>query len=614
MLLNRILVVLGGCLLIVSVRAAENADAVKERMTKDITFLASDECEGRGVNTKGISLAAEHIAAEFKKAGLAAPFKDSYYQQFTMPGSSAGLKAELQEPTSVILQGSNGQQIELKLGKDVAIAGLSGTGKLSAPLVFVGYAATTEKAGYDDFKDIDIKGKIAVVLRKVPRAGKPDAPPFEGGVQGPHAGLSVKAANAEKHGAVGVIIVNDSSTAAGRDGDKLMDFDYLASDRGVKIPVVQLRRDVVDQIVQSSLNVALLDLEKDIDRDLKPHSTALDGWKASLETKVNRVQINTKNVVGILEGAGPLAKETVVIGAHYDHLGLSHPGSLARDKKPQIHHGADDNGSGTTALLELARRYGAMQNRQGRKLVFVAFSGEESGLYGSTHYVSDPVSPIKDTVAMVNLDMVGRLGQDKTTGKDKLLVEGSGTAKDFDDLIERLNKKYEFKLSKDPGGFGPSDHASFYAKKIPVIFYWTGNHPDYHKPSDTADKINVPGMMKIVDLAQDTIDHVATVKDKPEYVEVKRKFVGGGMGNVPRIGIVPSYGDDGDGILLDGVAEGGPAEKAGLKTGDRITAIGGKPFKGMEGYMPLMTGREKGTAIEFTILRDGKTLTVPVTP
>ena len=215
---------------------------------------------------------------------------------------------------------------------------------------------------------------------------------------------------------------------------------------------------------------------------------------------------------------------------------------------------------------------------------------------------------------MFNLDMVGRLSQDKATGQDKLLVEGSGTAKTFDTLLDGWAKKHDFKLSKDPGGFGPSDHASFYGKKIPVIFYWTGNHPDYHKPSDTADKINIPGMMKIADLAEETLAYLAEIKERPEYVEIKSKFSGGLTGGVPRIGIQPSYGSDGDGILIDGVSENGPAAKAGMKGGDRIIEIAGKPFKGMEGYMPLMTGRSKGQPVDFTILRDGKKMTVKVVP
>src|SRR5262245_12344584 len=594
-------------------RAAEKA-AVQERMTRDITFLASDECEGRGVNTKGIELAADHIAEQFKKAGLKPAGVDgTFFQPFTMPASSAGVKAELRGPSSLLLHGPLGLEIELPIGKDFQVAGLSGSGVITGPVVFVGYGATAEKSGYDDYKGVDVAGKVVMILRKVPRAENNEAP-FEGGVRGPNAGLSVKAKNAEKHKAAAILFVNDASTRA-RDGDRLMDFDYTATDEGVNIPAFQIRRDVADRMLQSGLGKGLTDLEKDIDRTLQPASAELTGWKASVQTSVFRAKLSVKNVVGVLEGAGPLANETVVIGAHYDHLGYMHPGSLLRDKsKPQIHHGADDNASGTTTLRELARRFGAMENRQGRRLVFVAFTGEESGLYGSAHYVANPVVPLKETVAMVNLDMVGRLSQDKTTGKDKLLVEGSGTAKTFDALLESWAKKYDFKLSKEPSGFGPSDHASFYGKSVPVIFYWTGNHPDYHKPSDTADKINVEGMMKITDLAEETVAYLAEVKERPEYVEIKPKFSPGMMAGVPRIGIQPAYGEDGDGVLLDGVSEGGPAAKAGLKAGDRILEVAGKPFQGMQGYTPLMAGRPKGQPVEFTVLRDGKKITVTVIP
>ena len=294
------------------VHAAEKT-AVQERLTKDVFFLASDECEGRGVNTKGINLAADYIAQQFKIAGLKPAGVDgTYFQPFTMSGSSAGVKAELKGPSSVEFHGPLGQEIDLTLGRDVQVAGLSGSGSVLGSIAFVGYGATAEKMGYDDYKDIDVKGKVVMILRRVPRAGNREAP-FEGGGNGPHAGLEVKAGLAEKHGAAAILFVNDSTTAA-RDGDKLMAFDYLATANGVKIPAFQVQRALANHMLQSSLGKGLEDVEEDIDRNLKPASADLPGWKVSAQTNVSRVQLSVKNIVGVLEGKGPLANETVVVG------------------------------------------------------------------------------------------------------------------------------------------------------------------------------------------------------------------------------------------------------------------------------------------------------------
>jgi hypothetical protein len=359
----------------------------------------------------------------------------------------------------------------------------------------------------------------------------------------------------------------------------------------------------------------LEEVEQDIDRDLKPRSLPLAGWTAQLETTVDRPMVGVKNVIGVLEGSGPLAKETVVVGAHYDHLGYGGRYSAARDLKvPAIHHGADDNASGTAAVIELARRF-SRANRDGRRIVFIAFTGEESGLIGSDYYCKNPTFPLADTVTMVNLDMVGRLAKDKESNKDKLIVYGTGTSKTFSELMDTLNKKYDFKLQKIPSGTGPSDHQSFYLKEVPVFFFFTGDHKDYHKPSDTADKINIPGLRRVTDLTEDLVAHLTTMNGRPAYVKVAepksstRMSIGG-----VRLGIRPDYGDDKEGVRLSGVSEGGPAEKAGLKEGDRIVEIAGKPIKNVDAYMVMLGTLKRGEAVEVLILRDGKKMTVKVVP
>jgi Zn-dependent M28 family amino/carboxypeptidase len=586
--------------------SADNGAAA--RMGKDVTYLASDALEGRGVTTKGINLAADYIADEFKKAGLKPPTAaGSYFQPFTMHGY-----AHLDSPNSLRLRGPQGQEMELRLGTDFQILGLSAAGKVSAPLVFAGYGITSKEARYDDYQGLDVAGKIVVLLRKTPRFDNRHTP-FAGPMAAYYAALNTKVENAQKHQAAAVILVNDQETA--RNADTLMDFRYTAYADGGSLPALHLRRSVVDEWLQSSQGHGLKELEHDIDRDLTPRSGPLTGWTARLEASVSRPAIHVKNVVGVLEGLGPLANETVIIGAHYDHLGYGNLFSLAPQSQQgkAIHQGADDNGSGSAMLMELARRFAQNPNRLGRRLVFIAFSGEESGLLGSEHYCKQPLFPLENTVAMVNMDMVGRLRADDTTHQDKLIVYGTGTAKTFDKLIDSLNAKFGFQIKKVASGMGPSDQQSFYVKKIPVFFFFTGEHKDYHRPSDTADKINLAGMTKVADLVENLVYYLQSVSERPQFVKVSEPAASNRPHmNGPRLGIMPSYNDDKEGVLLGGVSEGTPAAKAGLKEGDRIVAMDGKPVKNLEMYMALMAGHKKGDTMDVQILRDGKTQTVKV--
>jgi hypothetical protein len=578
-------------------------------MRRDIDFLASDACEGRGVTTKGINLAADYIANEFKKAGLKPAGKDgSYFQPFTMNSG-----ARLRPPNSFALHGPLGQSVEARRGWDFQVLGLASAGRVTAPVVFVGYGATAKDIDYDDYKGQNVAGKLVLVLRQVPRATNPSLP-FDGRSSGYHAALATKLKNAEDHQAAGVLFVSDRDKAG--ETDRLMDFYDTAFAAGSKLPAIHVKRELADRMLQASLGVGLRDLEADIDRDLKPRSAPLAGWTATVETTVNREATAVKNVVGVLEGSGPLAKETVVVGAHYDHLGYGMFFSLSQDQKGKaIHHGADDNGSGTTTLIELARRFGQQANpRTGRRLVFIAFSGEESGLLGSAYYCQHPLFPLASTAAMVNMDMVGRLRPDKETQKEKLIVYGTGSAKTFDKLIDAANEKFGFRIQKVPTGMGPSDQMSFYLKNIPVYFFFTDLHPDYHRPSDTADKINIPGMAKIADLVQLVTEQLQSMPERPQFVKVPGPAPSlSPRTQGPRLGIQPSYGDDKEGVLLGGVSAGTPAAKAGLKEGDRIVEMAGKPVKNLESYMAIMAGQRKGDVLALAILREGKRVVLKVT-
>src|SRR5260370_5119001 len=336
------LAALMGLLVLWGAQAAADNDAVEARMRKDITFLASDQCEGRGPGTKGIDLAAEHIAAAFAKAGLKPGGKEgSYYQPFTFG------KPVLTWPNSVQLRGPLGQEIELRLGVDFEVLGFSGSGTVSAPLVFVGHGVSAPRVNYDDFKMLDVAGKVVILIRRTPRA-KNESVPFDSDKKDDHAGLLKKQALAESSRAAAVLLVNDSTELA--QGDKLMPFGYIPESG--TIPALQLRRSILDPLFESSLGMDLRKIEQAIDRDLKPRAASLRGWTAKVQTTVLR-KPSLKNVIGVLEGAGPLAKETLVIGAHYDHLGYGSRSSLSKHTHvKEIHHGAEDNPSGPTSVIE----------------------------------------------------------------------------------------------------------------------------------------------------------------------------------------------------------------------------------------------------------------------
>jgi hypothetical protein len=576
----------------------------EKRLKQDITFLASDECEGRGAATKGLDRAADYIANEFKKAGLKPGNTDgTYFQTFTLPCS-------IEEGTPhLVLKGPRGQEIVLKAGEHFHAMGLGKRGKVTnAPVVFAGYGVSSEALKYDDYEGLDVEGKVVIVLRDVPRPGDQAL----AGKLRPQAPLTTKMARADKKKAAAILYVNDAAMA--HDGDDLVDFNYTAiGEESGTLPAMHLRRSVLEMMLSGSQAVALSDLEKDIDREFKPRSCELTGWTVSLEVKMRKDKVTLKNVIGVQEGNGPLAKETVVVGAHYDHLGYGGAGgSRATVRKMAIHHGADDNGSGSTVVLELARRFGAFPRRDGRRLVFMTFSGEELGLLGSKYYCKNPIYPLTDTVAMLNLDMVGRLKPDDKTKKDKLLIEAANTAKLFDTVLDTLNKKHDFEMVRSTEMLPNSDHFSFYQKEVPVLFFWTGLHTDYHRPSDTSDKINVRGMRRVAELSQDVLGQLTTTEPRPVWIKVKVAG-GGGRGDGPRLGIMPgNYGEKGDGLLIDDVASGGPAAKAGLKSGDVIVEIAGKPVKNIQTYMTIMGTQKKGDTIDVTILRDSKKQTVKV--
>ncbi len=617
--------------------------AAESRLKADVTYLADDLREGRAPGTNGIEAAADYIAGVFRELGLkTAPGAQGYFQPFTIAGTPT-----LDDKASMAIKTKDKDKPEsLALKTDFAPLSLGASADLKGvPLVFAGYGITAKeserKLDYDDYAGVDVKGKAVLIIRREPQQ-KDEKSPFDGKELSSHSDLRGKATNAFHHGAKAIVIISDTETA--KDSDPLLPLAYAGGDQSTSIPFLMITRARADALLKSAGAGSLADTEQKIDETLKPQSKVLDGVTLSANYKINRNEIKTKNVIGVLEGSGPHADETIFVGGHYDHLGHGgmRSGSLAFLSR-DIHNGADDNASGTAMVLEMARRLSRRHEPLPRRVVFMAFSGEERGLLGSMHYVKNPLYPIDKSVFMVNFDMVGRLND-----KSELTVFGVGSTPGAAELVDSLGGSLGFTIKKVRGmsdGIGGSDHQSFYLKNIPVLFAFTGIHNDYHRPSDDHERINIAGMGRIADLGELLLLNLAKRPKRPEFTKAGSQVAGHG-GATPAasstsnnakpkaadphssggndedmarvsitayFGSIPDYEDSTTGVKLAGVSEGGPAEKAGIKSGDIIISFGGKPVATVYDYTKCIAAHKPGDVVEVKLKRDGKEMTLKVT-
>ena len=588
----------------------------RERLRRAVEWLAAPEREGRGPGTPGIDAAADWVAEQFASLGVRPPAeKADAFQAFVMTldaklGAAAENVAEIVGPPTA---DGTPVTIPLELGRDFTPLAAGGSGAFDLPLVFAGYGITAPAEKYDDYAALTatggVKGRAAIVLRQEPQKDDPHSV-FDGNQASQHAALARKVANASEHEAAGLVFCNDADA----EGDVLMAFTRAGEGNAKRtMPVLHVRRSVIDDAVRRALGRGLAEIQKGIDESLEPASRPLEGWRIRGRSAIERVETRGRNVIVELPGRGAAAAEgrpaidpaeTVVLGAHYDHLGYGGANSAAPGERA-VHHGADDNASGTALLVEVARQLAA-EGPLPRRVLFVAFSGEERGLLGSGHYTANPVVPLADTVAMVNLDMLGRLDG------DKLIVHGTGTGTGLDAIVDRLLGRHGFTAAKEPGGFGPSDHASFYAKKVPVLHFFTGSHSDYHRPSDTAEKINYDGMVRLAALVADIVRELASAPERPAYVEVASKMFARGGGDRPYFGSIPDFGKPGGGYAISGVAKDSPAAQGGLKGGDLIVRIGASAITGLEDFDSALRKHKGGETVPVVVKRDGQEVTLQV--
>ena len=576
-----------------------------ERISKHIQLLASDKLHGRRAGTAFADEAASYIEKEFRTYGLKPASSAGFLQPFTFVSS-----VKLGEQNSFQLKIAGGDRL-LKVGEEFMPLAFSPSDPAAGEILFAGYGISAPELQFDSYAGADPKGKIVLVLRGSPDGDNPHGKFAE--YTQPGLEIQNKTLKAREKGARAIVFV---STEKSFHQDRLSrlhhDLNFLDSG----IPTAVISRDTAEAIF-SSAGSSIAKAETKANESSS--AFLVSGASAQFKTDVVKINGKSANVVGVLAGSDPqLANEYVVIGAHYDHLGMGGPESLAGNPEGQIHHGADDNASGTTGLLELARVFAADRTKSKRSIMFIAFSGEEEGLLGSGAYTKTPIVPLANIVAMLNMDMIGRLRN------QSLFVGGVGTSPIWKPLLEKLNggtagssgtgsgSRFQYSYGED--GFGPSDHQSFYVKDIPVLFFFTGTHDDYHKPSDTADKINGEGLMQVAQLVREIATSIANEPQRIAFTKVKAEQKPTGRGFRVYLGTVPNYSDQNDGLKLDGVRPGSPAEKAGLKAGDIVIKLGKLAIKNVYDYTYALGEMRGGEEVEAVIKRDGKELTVKITP
>jgi len=587
-------------LLVPAAGAAELTRSDAVRYIDHVKYLAAPERKGRGAGMPELEEAGRYIAEQFKAYGLQ-PGSDgtSYLQPFSVTtGGKMG------EGNRFVVK-SKSRETALKPGTDYGPINFSSAGSFSGQVVFAGYGITADEFGYDDFTHFDVTDKVVVILRYEPKSFKSKR---RGGRReySHHAHLISKAINARDRGAKAVILVNGTLDSG---SDELVKFGAISGPEDSGIAMLHVKNEVVNGWLKAA-DTSLNDLQAKLDEGDAQSFALPEGLEVSFDIDIEREKATLHNVAGYLPGK---SDEYLIVGAHYDHLGLGDQSSLAPSKIGTPHLGADDNASGTAGLIELARVFSTRRESLDRGVLFLAFSGEEIGLLGSAYWVENPTHPIDDVVAMLNMDMIGRIS------KSKLYVGGTGTGSTFKNLFGDLKDAHPFELSFSESGYSASDHTSFLPKKIPVLFFFSGLHGDYHKPSDSWDKINANQAAGVVDFIGQVAAELIATDHLPEYKTVSganhgsAPARGGGGGYGPYFGSVPDFAPVKDGVKFADIRPGSPADKAGLKGGDILKQFGDKPVLNLHDFTYALRASEVGDTVDVTVERDGESITAKVT-
>ena len=579
-------------------RPADPPDAVAREFQRGVDVLAGDAMEGRGLGTEGLGKAADWIEGRLRALGWAPAFPGGYRQPFRVKAGVALAPAGA--------DGRPANELEGVDAGDWTPLALSSSGAFSGELAFAGYGIEAPAVGYQELEGQDIAGKVVLVLRYEPQE-KDEASPFDGKRPSRWSGLRYKALKAREKGAAAVVFVTGPAQDDGRDRLPVLKNDGPES--AVGIPVLQVKLKVAQRWLATS-GIDLLAFQSAVDRDLVPRSRASTGVAVRGRIDLRTTYFDTANVAAVLPGRGRLAGEVVVLGAHYDHLGRGGQGSLRPDAAA-VHSGADDNASGTVAALlaaaRLARATAAAADR--RTFVVALFSGEEAGLAGSSEFVAHPPFPLDKTVAMINLDMVGRLRD------DRLIAFGSDTAPQWNAALDRLSPAAGLAVTRVGDGYGPSDQTSFYAAGVPVLHFFTGAHEAYHTPDDTASTVNAAGAARVIALTADLAEELVLGRLNPVHQRTASgpPLAGDSRGYGAYLGTVPDFrgmeAAEG-GVLLADVRAGSPAARAGIRGGDRIVALAGTKVANLYDMTYALQEHKPGDAVDVVVLRGAERITV----
>lgn len=559
------------------------------------SFLASDSLYGRASGSVHELQAAEYIRREFTNYGLTASIP-GYFQVFNFVDRVDMGSGNALSWTGTSTQGQHG----LLPDKDFRPLGFSSSGSAAGTLVFAGYGISSTDPAYDDYTGLDVSGKVVMILRY-----SLDGTDLNGSFAA-YTPLRKKVLHAREQGAAAVLIVTGPVDEL---DDQLMELRYDRVGGSAGLPVVHLTRQAADLLLAAE-HLRIAELQQEINATRMPLSHELKNVTISITTDLIHRDVEAYNVLATLPGVGALKDQWVIVGAHYDHIGMGGPGSGSMVPDTiAVHNGADDNASGTSALLEIARYLAAnppgMDNR--RSIMFQAYSGEERGALGSSFAVENSPVPLDSVVAMINLDMVGDLRE------NKLVVGGTGTSSIWKELLASLNSDSLRIISSDEG-LGGSDHTSYYVKSIPVLFFFTGEHGRYHRPSDDVEYLNLSGMAQVGQLAARTVADVAAKPERPDFVRVTSGRPASRGEISVGLGVVPNFTWEGEGMAISGTRGGGPADKAGFQAGDVIIRIAGTDVQSIYDYMYALQELKAGVSIPVVVRRGEEEIEIQVIP
>ena len=552
------------------------------RLLEHLRYLASDELQGRGNGSPGLEQAARYIAEEYRRTGLEPVGSDgTYFQAFTITtGQNLGPNNRL------AIRGPENAR-EFSIGPEYRLLTFGPNPNISGKLFFAGFGITSHEHGYDDYGDWDVRGRVILAFEHEPQERLASSP-FHGKNLTSYSTVTHKALNAASRGAAALILIPDRFNHPKRRSRQAPQFERVAN---MGIPTVRLNGRLGELLLREAGRDPS-EIDRWIHHHLTPYSFPMDGVSVRLDVDVVPIRHQVRNVVGALPGD---SEEAVVIGAHYDHLGFGDESSLAEHHLGQIHNGADDNASGVAALLILARDLSAA--RPGRTVVFAAFAAEELGLLGSRHYVQHPSLPLERTVAMVNLDMIGRSDGD-------VLIGGVGTAKEFRDLLHEVEADSPLTFNYASTPRGSSDHLPFAAAGVPVLFFFTGLHPDYHKPSDDWEKIDLVRTWQVVEAVRQTVDRLNRLESRPRYVDLRRGRTP--LDDRPWLGIAPDMSWTLGGVRIAQVLSWSPGAAAGLQEKDVLVEFGGRVIRNLRDLRNLLRSRKPGDQVKILVLRQGQ--------